>query len=240
MFAIITGGTKGIGYSVAKCLGKAGYNLLLTYGADTFSAQKSCAELKKTYGIEAIALQADVSDRKAVDIIARHVENRDLTVDVIVLNAGLTCRDSFEEIKEADWERVFHANVQFPTFLLQRLLGRIREGGSVIFTGSLMAILPHGMSLPYGVTKAAVHALVKNLVKFLSPHGIRVNAVAPGFVDTDWQKAKPSEVRRAIESKIALGRFSSPDELADIYRMLIENTYINGEIIVADGGYSYR
>jgi len=240
MFAIITGGTKGIGYSVAKSMAEMGYNLLLTYGADTFTAQRSCSELSKTYGVEASALQADVSDRKAVDVIARHVENRDLTIDVIVLNAGLTLRDSFEEMKESDWERVFYANVQFPVFLLQRLLGRIKQGGSVIFTGSLMAILPHGMSLAYGVTKAAVHALVKNMVKFLSPHGVRINAVAPGFVDTDWQKTKPVEVRRAIESKIALGRFGEPDELSNIYRMLIENTYINGSIIVADGGYSYK
>jgi 3-oxoacyl-[acyl-carrier protein] reductase len=77
-------------------------------------------------------------------------------------------------------------------------------------------------------------------VKFLAPRGIRINAVAPGFVDTEWQKNKPSEVRRSIESKIALGRFCDPDELAALYALLIENSYINGEIIIADGGYSYK
>ena len=82
--------------------------------------------------------------------------------------------------------------------------------------------------------------LVKNLVKFLTPYQIRVNAVAPGFVETAWQKDKPVEIRKRIEEKIAAGRFCEPDELAGIYQLLMENSYINGDIIVADGGYSYQ
>lgn len=239
-YALITGGTKGIGYSVAKCFGNMGYNLLLTYHADTRHAQKACAELQEKYHVEATALKADSSDSHAIDIVFQHVSSRNLQLDVLVLNAGLTSRERFEEMKYEDWERVFYANVHFPTFLLQRLLRHISIGGSVIFTGSLMGILPHAASLSYGVTKAAVHALVKNLVKFLSPYQIRVNAIAPGFVDTDWQKNKPAGLRKSIEDKIALGRFCDPDELADVYRLFIENTYINGEIIIADGGYAYK
>ncbi|MDR1937015.1 MAG: SDR family oxidoreductase, partial [Tannerellaceae bacterium] len=139
-----------------------------------------------------------------------------------------------------DWEKVFFGNVHFPVFLLQRIVGLINRGGSVVFTGSLMGIQPHSVSLAYGVTKSAVHAIVKNMVKFLSPYGIRVNGVAPGFVDTEWQKNKPAEIRRNIEDKIALKRFCDPAELAEVYRMLIENSYFNGEVIVADGGYSYK
>jgi 3-oxoacyl-[acyl-carrier protein] reductase len=239
-YALITGGTKGIGYSVARCLGKAGYSLILTYGTDTVMARKSCTDLRNGCNTDVVALQADSSDRKAIDIIARYILDRAIKPDVLIFNAGLTSRDSFENMNCDDWERVFFANVHFPVFLLQRLLGEINRGGSVIFTGSLTGILPHAMSLSYGVTKASVHALVKNLVKFLSPYGIRVNAVAPGFVDTGWQKNKPAEIRRSIEGKIALGRFCDPDELSEIYRLLVENTYINGEIIVADGGYAYK
>lgn len=239
-YALITGGTKGIGKSVARCLGKMGYNLILTYATDTIMAQKLCSDLRNEYDRDIIALQADNSDRKAIDIITHHIQNRGIKPDVLIFNAGLTCRDNFEEMKYDAWERVFFANVHFPVFLLQRLLGEINKGGSVVFTGSLMGVLPHAMSLSYGVTKASIHALVKNLVKFLSPYEIRVNAVAPGFVDTEWQKNKPAEIRHRIESKIALGRFCDPDELAGIYKLLIENSYINGEIIIADGGYSYK
>jgi 3-oxoacyl-[acyl-carrier protein] reductase len=115
-----------------------------------------------------------------------------------------------------------------------------KRRGSVTFTGSLMGIEPHSVSLAYGVSKSAVHALVKNLVKFLLPYDIRVNAVAPGFVDTDWQKTKPVEIRKSIESKIAVGRFCAPEEIAEVFLMLIENHYFNGEIVVVDGGYLYK
>ena len=131
-------------------------------------------------------------------------------------------------------------NVHFPVFLLQRIITRIKKGGSVVFTGSLMGIEPHSVSLAYGVTKSAVHSLVKNLVKFLVPYEVRVNGVAPGFVDTEWQKNKPAEIRRNIERKVALGRFCDPMEVAEVYKMLIENSYFNGEVVVVDGGYSYK
>ena len=239
-YALITGGTKGIGYSIAKCLARMGYDLLLTYHTDSISAIKSCVELDEAYKVNVTALKADSSDKKSIDLIFENISERNTPLNVIVFNAGLTYRAGFEEMNCDDWERVFYANVHFPTFLLQRLLNHISTGGSILFTGSLMGILPHAGSLSYGVTKAAVHALVKNLVKFLSPRQIRVNAVAPGFVDTDWQKNKTDEIRKNIEDKIALGRFCDPDELAGVYQLLIENTYINGEIIIADGGYSYK
>ena len=239
-YALITGGTKGIGFSVAKCLGEMGYNLILTFSTDNITAEKACSYLQGEYKIEATAIKADNTDKKSIDIISQHIDSRDIMLDVIVFNAGITCRDNFEEIKYEDWDNVFYANVHFPVFLLQKNINNINTGGSVIFTGSLMGIIPHAMSLSYGVTKAAVHSLVKNLVKFLSPRNIRVNAVAPGFIDTEWQKDKPAEIRKSIESKISVRRFCDPDELAGVYKLLVENTYLNGEIIVSDGGYSYK
>ncbi|MDR2473456.1 MAG: SDR family oxidoreductase [Tannerella sp.] len=240
--ALITGGCKGIGFAIAKSLAAKGYDLLLTYRSDTFTAQKSCDEINKEFDIEAVALKADSADANSLDIVANHIAAGDFKLDVTIFNAGMTCRDSFEAMKMTDWQDVFFANVHFPVFLLQRLLtdGLLNSGGSVVFTGSLTAIYPHAMSLSYGVSKAAVHALVKNMVKFLMPYNIRVNAVAPGFVDTDWQKNKSAEIRHSIESKIALGRFCNPNEITDIYNLLIDNQYLNGEIIVADGGYSFR
>ncbi|MDR0758324.1 MAG: SDR family oxidoreductase [Tannerella sp.] len=239
-YAFITGGTRGIGKAVASCLAQSGYHLLLTYGKDDDRAQAVAACLQAQYNINVYTLRADISTRSAVGDIIRYISTHSLRIDAAVFNAGLTCREPFGSMDEAEWERVFFANVHFPVFLLQRLVDYMNGGGSVVFTGSLMGIEPHATSLSYGVTKAAVHALTKNLVKFLTPYRIRVNAVAPGFVDTDWQKGKPEAIRRSIESKIALGRFCDPDELAGVYKMLIENSYFNGEVIVADGGYSYK
>ena len=192
------------------------------------------------FDIQVSILRADISDRNTIGVIDSFLEENRLRLDGLVFNAGMTCRDPFEELSFEDWDRVFFANIHFPIFLLQKIVGRINKGGSIVFTGSLMGIQPHSVSLAYGVTKSAVHALVKNMVKFLVSYELRVNAVAPGFVDTEWQKTKPAEIRRNIENKVSLGRFCDPDELAEVYKMLIENSYFNGEVVVVDGGYSYK
>ena len=239
-WVLITGGTKGIGRAVANCLAKAGYQLILTYASDTKAVEATCTTLRQAHGVRVELLRADITDPRAVDEINAFLRGAERRLDALVLNAGITCRDPFEQIQPADWLRVFQANVHFPVFLLQRIVDLLNEKGSVVFTGSLMGIEPHSVSLAYGVTKSAVHALVKNLVKFMAPYGLRVNAVAPGFVDTEWQKTKPKEIRQNIERKVALGRFCDPDELAEVYKMLIENSYFNGEIVVVDGGYAYK
>lgn len=238
--AIITGGTKGIGKAVAACLAGAGYDLILTYGSDGATAKKAADELRNTFPVKIDTLQADITEKTSIGRIDDYLKESDIRLDAVILNAGTTYRETFEQMNLAEWERQFFANVHFPVFLLQRILARINRGAGVVFTGSLMGVEPHAMSLSYGVTKSTVHALTKNLVKFLSPYGIRVNAVAPGFVDTEWQKNKPAEIRRNIEGKIALGRFCKPEEVADVYKMLIENSYMNGSVVVADGSYSYR
>lgn len=239
-FALITGGTKGIGKAVAQILAKAGYNLILTYGNDVEAAQFVQAEFTEKFNTEIFILQADITSEKSIQVIFDFLKRKDIRLFSLIFNAGITSRTRFEDIKQEEWERVFYANVHFPVFLLQKILSRIEIGGNVLFTGSLMGVYPHSVSLSYGVTKSAVHALVQNLVKFLAPYKIRVNGVAPGFIDTDWQKTKPAEIRRNIENKIALERFCDPNELAEIYKLIVENNYLNGEIITVSGGYSYK
>lgn len=239
-FALITGGTKGIGKAVAQILAKAGYNLILTYGNDVEAAQFVQAEFTEKFNTEIFILQADITSEKSIQVIFDFLESKDIRLFSLIFNAGITSRTRFEDIKQEEWERVFYANVHFPVFLLQKILSRIEIGGNVLFTGSLMGVYPHSVSLSYGVTKSAMHALVQNLVKFMAPYKIRVNAIAPGFVDTEWQKTKPAEIRRNIENKIALERFCDPDELAEIYKLIVENNYLNGEIITVSGGYSYK
>lgn len=239
-YVLITGGTKGIGKAVAFCLAASGYDLLLTYSSDSDTAEETRKDLLRKYDIDVHILKADITNFKSISIIENYLDEKSLELFSVVFNAGLTCRDSFEQLSFSAWEEVFFANVHFPVFLMQSIISKMRKGGCVVFTGSLMGIEPHSVSLAYGVSKSAVHALVKNMVKFFVPYELRVNAVAPGFVDTEWQLNKSEEIRRNIERKVSLGRFCHPDELAEVYKMLIENNYFNGEIVVVDGGYSYK
>ncbi|MDD2799518.1 MAG: SDR family NAD(P)-dependent oxidoreductase [Bacteroidales bacterium] len=238
--ALITGGTKGIGLSVANGLLKSGFDVILTYGSDSIRANEVKQDLQQKYDSNIVLLQADISDLNSIEFINQYLVDNNIALDTLIFNAGLTNRTIFLEMELSAWKTIFDANVHFPVFLIQKVYDRLKIGSSVIFTGSLMGAQPHSVSLVYGITKSTVHALVKNLVKFLEPRKIRVNAVAPGFVDTEWQKNKPADVKVSINSKMAAGRFCEPDELTNVYLMLVENQYINGEVIVVDGGYSFK
>ena len=135
-WVLITGGTKGIGKAVAECLAKAGYSLILTYASDEDGALRVADGLLQQYKVKVRTFQADISDRESIEKIESFLTERSMRLDAVIFNAGLTCRDPFEELDMAEWERVFFANVHFPVFLLQRIVGLINKGGSFVFTGS--------------------------------------------------------------------------------------------------------
>ncbi len=238
-YACITGGTKGIGKATAMALLERGYTVIALYASDQEAAARMQSECELRFPGQFHTLQARLSDISAIEPTAQALEKWVPRLDLLLLNAGITNRKEPLEVSPEEWMEVMNTNLNVPFFLLQRLLPLIPAGGSVLFTGSLMAIAPHSLSLAYGVSKAAVHAMVQNLVKFLSPMEIRVNAVAPGFIDTEWQKTKPDEVRNRIAQKIALKRFGTPEEVAQAFLFLLENPYANGEVLVLNGGYDY-
>ena len=152
----------------------------------------------------------------------------------------MTLRSDLREIEEEGWERVMQMNVNSNVYLIRDLFDVIPPNSRIVFTGSLMGVLPHSVSLSYGVTKAAVLALAKNLVKFFEGTNTTVNAIAPGFVETDWQKNKPLEIRNNIYNKTAIKRFATPEEIADAVRFCINNAFVNGSIIEVSGGYCFK
>ncbi|MDQ6531537.1 SDR family oxidoreductase [Flavobacterium sp. LHD-85] len=236
--ALITGGTKGIGKAIAERLLKEDWNVILTYLSDEKNAESFQESLSLLHPERFIVLKVDCSNLQAISVIDNYLIENNIFLDSIIFNAGITDRAAFEDIIPENWQRVFDVNINFPTFLLQKIASKLNNESSVIFTGSLMGIHPHSVSLSYGVTKAAVHSLVKNFVKIFSNRKIRINAVAPGFVNTEWQSNKAIEQKANIYKKISLERFCEPTELTDAYWFLINNNYVNGEILVIDGGYS--
>lgn len=226
-YAVVTGSSAGIGLAIAKKLMANGYFVFLNGRREQLTAELP----SDSY----MYIKADLSVPDGVTRLADAVLGVTDSIDCLVLNAGATCRKDISEITYEDWQLVMDTNVNMPFFLVQRLLPHISAEGSILFISSMLSQKPHATSLPYGVSKAAVNSLVQNLVK--STGSVRVNCICPGFVETDWQLEKPEWLRGKISSKIALKRFASPDEIADMCVKTIGNTYINGAVINIDGGY---
>jgi 3-oxoacyl-[acyl-carrier protein] reductase len=239
-YAIVTGGTKGIGKEICRMLLMQDYSVIAVYSNDDVSALLTKQEFGTEFENLFYLIKCDLSNTDNILYLFSEVKLISESFDVLILNAGKTVRKGITDMTIEEWDSVLNMNITTPLFLIQRFIPIMNKGSNIIFTGSSMATFPHSVSLSYGVTKSAVHALVKNLVKFLIPYDIRINCVAPGFVDTEWQKEKSSEVRENIIKKLSLKRFAKPEEVASTYFFIINNQYLNGEIITIDGGYCYQ
>ena len=228
--AIVTGGTSGIGFGVAKMLLSKGYKVYATYVGTDFNEN-----------IENFtAIKVNQCSRDELYSFITRIKKECTSIDCIICNAGMSIRKSFTETTDNDWDMQMEVAVNSHYILIRELYTIIPNGSRIIFTGSQMGLMPHAMVLAYGVTKAAVHALAKNLVKEFEGTGTTVNAIVPGFVETPWQKEKPEEIKQNIYSKTAIHRFATVDEVVDAYRFCIDNSFVNGSLIEVNGGYSYK
>lgn len=236
--ALVTGGTKGIGLAITKMLLSEGYHVTLTYSSDENAAQQ-CAASLNDISTDYLIIKADQGNSDDISRIVSTMKKQG-TIDCIVFNAGTTLRKSLQETTNDEWQNVMNINVNAPVFMLRDLFDIIPHNSRIIFIGSEMALYPHGTSLAYGVSKSAVHALAQNLVKVFEDTGTTVNAIAPGFVETEWQATKPQEIRQNIYNKTAIKRFATVEEIADALRFCINNAFVNGSIIEVSGGYCYK
>lgn len=237
-YAIVTGGSSGIGKGVAKMLLGKGYHVFITYAFDP-NIEEAKKELIAVSN-EVEFFETDQTIRTNTYHFISEVKERTNHIDCIICNAGITRRSSFTETKDADWDAMMEVAVNSHYIIIRELYPIIPNGSRIVFTGSAMGLYPHGTVLAYGVTKAAVHALVKNLVKEFEGTSTTINAIAPGFVETPWQLKKPEEIRQNIYKKTAIHRFASVDEIVDAFRFCIDNSFVNGSIIEVTGGYSYK
>lgn len=229
-YAVVTGGTSGIGLGVAKMLIDKGYFVFATY------IGQQCDFVHDRYN----AVCVDQSNREAVYDFIDKVKSLTSHIDCMVCNAGMTVRKSFTDTSDTEWDAMMDVAVNSHYIMIRELFPIIPPGSRIIFTGSQMGINPHATVLAYGVTKSSVHALAKNLVKEFEGTGTTVNVIVPGFVETPWQKEKPDNIKNNIYGKTAIHRFATVDEIVDGFRFCIENPFVNGSLIEINGGYSYK
>ena len=238
---LITGGSRGIGKSTAIEFAKNGYNIIINYLSDDKSAEHIKSFLVENYDVDVMTYKCDVKDELKVKCMVEDIINYFGRIDVLVNNAAIAI-DTLVEDKN-NFKKILDTNLIGP-FILSRSVAKVmmkNKKGSIINVSSTNAIdTYYEYSLDYDASKAALISLTHNLAKYYAPY-IRVNAVAPGWVDTDMNKNLSLDYIKKECEDIYLKRFGKPEEIAKaIYFLASDNaSYITGEVLRVDGGYNH-
>lgn len=233
--ALVTGGTRGIGRSIAELLAECGAQVAIT-GRDVAKAQEIASGISGS--VQGFA--AELSDSASMTKVISDVESALGSVDILVNNAGLTRDNLVMRLKEEDWDAVLNANLRgaFTTIKAVSRGMMKRRWGRIINMASVVGIMGNKGQANYAASKAGLIALTKSVAKELGSRNILVNAVAPGFIDTDMTGAMTNEAREGLTSQIPLERLGSPKDIAGAVAFLASDyaSYITGQVIVVDGG----
>jgi 3-oxoacyl-[acyl-carrier protein] reductase len=233
--AIVTGSTRGIGRAIADSLASAGARVAVV-GRD----QARAAEAAAAIGNNARGFAADVSDPASVVALIEAVEKEFGQVDILVNNAGLTRDNILFRLKDDDWDAVLDANLR-GAFVAIRAVARgmiKRRWGRIINIASVVGITGNKGQANYAASKAGLIGLTKSVAKELGSRNVLVNAVAPGFIETDMTAAMTPEARAGLAGQIPLERLGTPQDIAGVVTFLASDqaAYITGQTIVVDGG----
>ena len=244
--ALVTGASRGIGRATASALANAGAHVLVHYGRSAQDAESLVAGIRSKAG-RANAIRADLGTPEGPTLLAKEVRSIvGERLDVLVSNAGISKVGTIKDHTAEDFDNLFATNVRSPFFLVQQLLPVLGEGSNIIVISSLGARavvgkpgLDNPSILAYAATKGALETLVKNWAAILGPQGIRVNAVAPGVIDTDMSNFTKTEVGREVTLGMqALKRIGEPEDVAEVVAFLASDKarWISGASIPVDGG----
>jgi 3-oxoacyl-[acyl-carrier protein] reductase len=244
--ALVTGASRGIGRATASALAKAGARVLVHYSRSAQDAESLVAGIRSDGG-RADPIHADLGTPDGATLLAKEVRSFvGERLDVLVSNAGISKSATFKDHTVEDFDNLFATNVRGPFFLVQQLLPILGEGSNIIVLSSAVARTVVGKPsldsrsiLAYAATKGAIETLVKSWAAMLGPQGIRVNAVAPGVIDTDMSNFTKTEAGREVTLGMqALKRIGKPEDVADVILFLASDAarWITGASIPVDGG----
>lgn len=240
---IVTGGSRGIGAAISKVFASKNYNVVINYKDNDKKALELKKELEDKYSIKVLLVKGDLSNEDNVKKIVSETINEFNQIDVVINNAGIFMDCSFDEKLKENFLNILNINLVAPFLLCKYAKDElVKTNGSIINIASTNAIDSfYPESLDYDASKAGLVNLTKNLAMQFAPD-VRVNAVAPGWTNTDMTKDISPIYKKEEEGKILLNRFAEPIEIANVVYFLASSdaSYINGEVIVVDGGkYGY-
>lgn len=244
--AIVTGASRGVGRATALVLAQRGCHVLLNYRSSAGDAE-AAAEQARGFGVRAIAVQADVSDDQACRSMAAAAEQEFGGLDILVNNAGTTrfiAHSQLDRVSAEDWQQLMSVNVIGPFQAIRAVLPLLKAAGSaeVVNVASIAGLTSPGSSIPYGASKAALINMTVNLARAFGPDNIRVNAIAPGFIEGQWLREglgeRYEEVKAFVQRSAALGRVSQSEDIAEaIVSMITGSDQVTGQTLVVDGGH---
>ncbi len=235
---VVTGSSRGIGAAIVKHLAKLGYTVILNYNKSEASAKNVESELKKQ-GYTVDVFRADVSKPMEAKNLIDFAINKYGKIDVLINNAGI-CQDKlFTEITDEDWKNMMDNNLNSAFYCSREAAKNMihNKQGLIINMSSIWGLTGGSMEVHYSTTKAGLIGLTKALAKELGPSNIRVNAIAPGIIDTDMNRGYSKEDLEELKNEIPLERIGTANNIAKSVAWLIEDDYTTGEVISINGGW---
>jgi len=237
--ALVTGGSRGIGRAIARSLAGAGAHVVFSYVSNPEAAQETAKAIAEEGG-KATAVRCDVADHDAVDSLVAQILQEHKRIDIAVNNAGIARDQLILRMKPEEFDAVIATNLRGAWSVCRAVARPMvkQRGGRIINLSSVVAEMGNPGQSNYAASKGGIEALTRSLARELGSRNVTVNAVAPGFIDTDMTRDLPEQAKALLTERIPLGRLGTPEDVASVVRFLASDAagYVTGQVIHVNGG----